>query len=91
VRAFLFRRRHSADPKTLLKRWEGAMRMRDAVAQSAFYADPVDRYQNKAFVTRMVLRQEKQAAITDRKGLWTVKVEGMVIEKRVEGEVSVRW
>ncbi len=65
------------------------MRTRDAKAQSTFYADPVDRYQNKAFVTRMVL-QLKQAAITDRKGLWTVKLEGIVTTTRVEGEVSVR-
>ena len=38
----------------------------------------------------MLLQQEKQAAIADRKGLWTVKLEGIVIEKCVQDEVSVR-
>jgi len=66
------------------------MRARDAVARCSFYDDPVDRYQNQALVTRMVLQQEKQAAIADRKGLSTVKLEGIVIEKRVEDEVNVQ-
>ena len=64
------------------------MRTRDAVAQSSGFPDPADRYRNQALVTRMLLQQEKQAAIGDRKGLWTVKLEG--IEERVEDEVSVQ-
>jgi hypothetical protein len=78
------------DPKQLLTHWETAMRTRDAEAQASFYADPVERYQDRDNLGRAALEQEKEAAIAGRKGLWTVKLEGVVIEQRTPDEATVR-
>lgn len=69
------------DPVAVINEWETSMRSRDAVAQAAFYADPVDRY----FLRRNVGRNEvvagKQASIDKRKGVWTVKMERVKVTR----------
>jgi hypothetical protein len=81
----------AADPKVWLQQWVAAMRTRDAVAQAAFYADPVERYKGQANVSRDEVLKEKQAAIADRRGLWTLKVENVVVERLTNSEVQVRF
>jgi hypothetical protein len=80
----------STDPVTWLGHWEKAMRTRNADEQSSFYADSVDRYQGQMHMTKADVQQRKQAAIASRKGLWTVKVEGLAIQKRTKDEVDIQ-
>jgi len=79
-----------SDPKVWLENWGFAMRTRDAVAQATFYADSVNQYQQKRGVSRDALLKEKEAAIADRRGLWTVKLEKIVIERKSGSEVTAR-
>ena len=66
------------------------MRTRDATAQSSFYADRVDRYQGETHMSKVDVEQKEQAAIARRKGLWTVKVEGAIIQRRTKDEVEIQ-
>jgi hypothetical protein len=79
-----------SDPYELLQDWVAAMRTRDLVVQASFYAFPVDRYLSKLNVSRDALLMAKQAAIADRKGLWTIKLEKIVIERPLKSEATVR-
>lgn len=63
------------DPATMVAEWETATRSRDAAAQAAFYADPVERYFLRHNVSQEQIQEDKQAAIDKRKGLWTMKLE----------------
>lgn len=63
------------DPAAMVTEWETAMRSRDAAAQAAFYADPVERYFLRHNVSQEQIQEDKQAAIDRRKGIWTVKLE----------------
>jgi uncharacterized protein (DUF952 family) len=80
----------SSDPVTWLGHWERAMRTRDAAAQSSFYADSVERYQGQLHLSKADVQQKKQAAIAGRRGLWTVKVEGAVVQKQTKDEVDIQ-
>lgn len=80
----------AADPRVWLQGWVTAMRTRDAVAQASFYADPVDQYMHLSNVSRDAVLREKQAAIADRRGLWTVRLEKVVIERPMGSEIEVR-
>jgi hypothetical protein len=77
------------DPKVWLEKWAAAMRSRDPVAQASFYANPVDRYIDQKNVSNTVLVGEKRADIERRLGLWTVKLNDVVVESRTPSEATV--
>jgi hypothetical protein len=80
----------SADLKPWLQNWAASMRTRDANAQAAFYADTLDRYLNQRNVSREAVLRDREATNRMRKGLWTVKMEDIVIERQTESEAEVR-
>ena len=80
----------STDLKLWLQNWAASMRTRDANAQAAFYADTLDRYLNQRNVSREAVLRDREATNRMRKGLWTVKMEDVVIERQTESEAEVR-
>ncbi len=66
------------------------MRTRDSNAQAAFYADTVEQYVGKYDVSRDAVRRDREATIRMRKGLWTMKMEKVVIERQTKSEAQVR-
>ncbi|MEO6816784.1 MAG: hypothetical protein ABI177_08770 [Edaphobacter sp.] len=70
------------DVKEWVQAWATAMRTRDAQAQLAFYATPLDRYFLTPNVSREQLLNDKQAEIDDRKGVWTFKAEDVVVQNQ---------
>jgi hypothetical protein len=66
------------------------MRSRDPVGQASFYADPVERYLDQSNLSREALVDAKRAAIEARKGLWTMRMDNVVVEKQTDAEVTVR-
>jgi hypothetical protein len=79
-----------SDPYELLQEWVAAMRTRDTVAQASFYSYPIDMYLGQFNVSREILFMAKQTAIADRKGLWTIKLEKILIERPLRSEATVR-
>jgi ketosteroid isomerase-like protein len=79
-----------ADIRVWLANWASAMRTRDASAQAAFYADTVDEYVGKYDVSKDAVLKDREATIHMRKGLWTVKMEKVVIERQTKSEAEVR-
>jgi hypothetical protein len=79
----------AADPVVWLKGWVEAMRSRDAEAQSSFYADPTDRYMGEFHVNKDTILKDKQAAIADRKGLWTIKLEKVMVKQSRGSDATV--
>jgi hypothetical protein len=80
----------SADLKLWLQSWAASMRTKDANAQASFYADTLDRYLNQRNVSREAVLRDREATNRMRKGLWTVKMEDVVIERQTESEAEVR-
>jgi ketosteroid isomerase-like protein len=80
----------SADLKLWLQNWAASMRTKDANAQAAFYADTLDRYLNQRNVGREAVLRDREATNRMRKGLWTVKMEDIVIERQTGSEADVR-
>jgi ketosteroid isomerase-like protein len=80
----------AADIRVWLANWASAMRTRDASAQAAFYADTVDEYVGKYDVSKDAVLKDREATIHMRKGLWTVKMEKVVIERQTKSEAEVR-
>jgi hypothetical protein len=78
-----------SDPYELLQEWVAAMRTRDLDAQASFYSYPVDRYLNERNVSRDSVLMAKQVAIEEKKGLWTIKLERIVIERPLKSEATV--
>jgi hypothetical protein len=78
------------DLKLWLQSWGASMRTKDASSQAAFYADTVDRYLNQRNVGRGAVLRDREATIRMRKGLWTVKMEDIVIERQTASEAEVR-
>ncbi len=78
------------DPKAWIEKWGEAMRSSDAAAQASFYAIPVYHYLSKWNVSRGELVKEKQAAINARKGLYTLRLEKVVVEKHTASDATVR-
>ena len=66
------------------------MRTKDANAQAAFYANTLERYLNQRNVGREAVLRDREATNRMRKGLWTVKMEDIVIEQQTESEAEVR-
>jgi hypothetical protein len=79
-----------ADARAWLENWVAAMRTRDPVAQSSFYADPVDNYLGKPNVSRAEILGDKKASIQNRNGLWTVKLEKIALDPQSENAINVR-
>jgi ketosteroid isomerase-like protein len=79
-----------ADPAVWVQSWVAAMRTQDATEQASFYADPVDRYFFKSNVSNADVLADKQRAIENRRGLWTVRLENVAIERRPDSTVRVR-
>jgi len=79
-----------ADVRVWLDNWEAAMRTRNANAQAAFYADTVNEYVGKYDVSKDAVLKDREATIHMRKGLWTVKMEKVVIERQTKSEAEVR-
>ncbi|HEU4637137.1 MAG TPA: hypothetical protein VFS41_13215, partial [Edaphobacter sp.] len=69
------------DPAMVLKDWAAAMNSRDAAAQAAFYANPVERYFLRHNLSRDEVKADKQAAIDRRKGDWAVKMESIKVSR----------
>jgi ketosteroid isomerase-like protein len=67
------------DPAVVVSQWETAMQSRDAAAQAAFYANPVERYFLRHNVSKEDVLADRQSAIEKRKGIWTVKMERVKI------------
>jgi hypothetical protein len=80
----------SADLKLWLQNWAASMRTKDANAQAAFYADTLDRYLNQRNVSKEAVLRDREATNRMRKGLWTVKMEDIVIERQTDSEADVR-
>jgi hypothetical protein len=73
-----------ADPEIWLQGWAEALRGSDAALQASYYADRLDRYFLRSDVSRDAVMADKEAAIAQRKGLWTVRVEDVVVTQRTE-------
>ena len=80
----------SVEVKRWLQGWAASMQTRDANAQAAFYADKLDRYLDQRNVGRSAVLRDREATIHMRKGLWTVKMENIVIERQTASEAEVR-
>jgi len=80
----------SAELKLWLQNWAASMRTRDANAQAAFYADTLDRYLDQRNVSKEAVLRDREATNRMRKGLWTVKMEDIVIERQTGSEAEVR-
>lgn len=79
----------AAEPTDLLRQWELAMNSRDAAAQAAFYAVPVERYFLRRNVNKEQVEADKQQQIDNRKGLWTVKMEKVKIDRKADNIATV--
>jgi ketosteroid isomerase-like protein len=79
----------AAEPADLLRQWELAMRSRDAAAQAAFYAIPVERYFLRHNVSKAQIEADKQQQIDNRKGAWTVKMEKVKINRKADNTATV--
>jgi uncharacterized protein (TIGR02246 family) len=79
----------SEDPAEVVKQWETALRTRDAAAQAAFYADPVDRYFLRHNLSKDAVVADKQAAIDKRKGGWTVKMDRVKVQRKGDDVADV--
>lgn len=77
-------------PEGALRQWELAQSSRDAAAQAAYYAVPVEQYLWRRNVSRRDLEALKQQEISRRHGAWTMKAENVAIRRRGdEAEVSL--
>ncbi|NYF90098.1 hypothetical protein RBB79_11015 [Tunturiibacter empetritectus] len=81
---------NSVEVKRWLQGWAASMQTRDATAQASFYADKLDRYLDQRNVGRAAVLRDREATNRMRKGLWTVKMEDIVIERQTESEAQVR-
>jgi hypothetical protein len=79
-----------ADPNAWLKYWVTAMRTRDPAAQASFYADSLDQYQGKRHFSNAEIYRDKETAIENRKGLWTVKLEKIVVFPQDKDTATIR-
>jgi hypothetical protein len=79
----------AAEPADLLRQWELALRSRDAAAQASFYAVPVERYFLRHNVSKAQVEADKQQEIDRRKGIWTVTMEKVKINRKVDNTATV--
>jgi hypothetical protein len=80
---------HPDDVKLWVADWAASERTKDAGIQTAFYADRISPYLSHESYDKATLYQDKQAAIRNRKGLWTFAVEDVSIRRRNENVVLV--
>jgi hypothetical protein len=81
---------NNVEVKRWLQGWAASMQTRDANAQASFYADKLDRYLEQRNVGRAAVLRDREATNRMRKGLWTVKIEDIVIERQTDSEAEVR-
>ena len=81
---------NNGELKRWLQGWAASMQTKDANAQASFYADKLDRYLDQRNVGRAAVLRDREATNRMRKGLWTVKIEDVVIERRTDSEAEVR-
>lgn len=79
----------AADPADLLRQWELAMNSRDASAQAAFYAVPVERYFLRHNVSKEQVEADMQQQIDNRKGLWNMRMEKVKIARNSDNTATV--
>ena len=77
------------DPREWLGSWVAAMRTRDPVAQASFYADQVDNYLGQKNISNARIVAKKKTALEHRAGLWTIKLEELVLVKESATSVKV--
>jgi len=75
-------------PEGALRQWELAQRSTDVNTQTAYYAVPVEQYMWRHNVNRHDLQAMKQQELARRRGLWTVKMEDVNIQRK-DGEADV--
>jgi len=78
------------DPVMVISDWEAAMNSRDADAQAAFYADPVERYFLRHNLSRDEVKADKLAAINRRRDDWSVKMENVKITRADDNTAKAR-
>jgi ketosteroid isomerase-like protein len=69
--------------------WAAAISTRDVQTQLGLYATPLNRYFLTPNVSREQLLKNKQAEIDDRKGVWTMRAENVVVQKRTSTNAVV--
>jgi len=80
----------SEGPEDMVKQLETAMQGQSAETQSAFYADPVDRYLLRDKLSRAAVTADKQAAIEARREGWTETLDRVQVERKSDSLVNVR-
>ncbi len=78
------------DLTTWVQNWADAMGSRDPEAQTAFYADPVDRYFLTPHVGHAALLESKRAALESREASSTLKINDVEITRQTPDSASVR-
>jgi ketosteroid isomerase-like protein len=73
-----------SDPKAWLANWAGALAGRDAAAQAAYYADPVDKYFLRRSVARADVLADKQASVAKRSGHWALTLDDVVVAQQTD-------
>jgi ketosteroid isomerase-like protein len=66
--------------KAWVQAWAAAISTRDVQTQLGLYATPLDRYFLTPHVGREQLLKDKQAEIDDRRGVWTLRAEDVVVQ-----------
>lgn len=77
------------DIKAWVQTWAAAISTRDVQTQLGFYETPLNRYFLTPNVSREQLLKNKQAEIDGRKGVWTLRAEDVVVQKRTSTNAVV--
>jgi hypothetical protein len=77
------------DPRRFLEQWATSQRTRDAKSQASFYADEVRPYLALHEASRDAVYEDKRNSIGQRKGLWTFKIEDVIIQRESVTTASV--
>jgi hypothetical protein len=78
------------DLTSWLQNWADAMSSHDAEVQTAFYADPVDRYFRASNVGHAALLESKREALENSDALTTMTIEQIEIVKQTDDSANVR-
>lgn len=79
------------DPQLWLDDWATAMRGRDAREQTSFYADTLDSYLGRKDVSREQILADKRAAVLNRKGLWTMRLDDVSVQRSGNDDATLRF
>jgi hypothetical protein len=70
-------------PRRFLEQWAASQRARDAKRQASFYANEVRPYLALREASRDAVYEDKRKTIGQRKGLWTFKIEDVILMTRL--------